>query len=232
MREFGRAKLAQARPTQQEVRPAPTLAEQLGATVLGTLYRDDWAEVWSAAWEGKWEFPNGELVFHATPAMTLIDIDGDRPPRELALAAVKPLATALGWLGLAGSIGIDFPTLANRADRKAVDEALQSALSDWPHEHTAMNGFGFVQIVARLERPSLLHRLHFDRAGAAARYAVNHAAALRDPGVTQITAHPSVLKAMQKDWLTQLQRRTARPIELREDAALANFGWHAQIISQ
>ncbi|MDE1466250.1 ribonuclease [Aurantiacibacter sp. D1-12] len=229
-REVGRNKLAQARPTDEEPCKAPSLAKQLDAKVVSTFYRDNWAEVWSAAWEGKWQFPQGELTFHPTPAMTLIDIDGDLSPRSLALAAVEPLATAIGWMGLAGSIGIDFPTLADRADRKAVDAALQTALVHWPHERTAMNGFGFVQIVARMERPSLLHRLHFDRTGASARYAINHAAELAGPGVTQINAHPTVIAAMRDDWLAELDRRTARKTELKSDPALAISGWHAQVV--
>ena len=42
----------------------------------------------------------------------------------LALAAVRPLADALALLDLAGSIGIDFPTLSDKNDRKQVDGRL------------------------------------------------------------------------------------------------------------
>ena len=101
--------------------------------------------------------------------MTLVDIDGTLPPRDLALAAVEPLAEALARLDLAGSIGIDFPTLPDKNDRKQVDGALERALDDWPHERTSMNGFGFVQLVAKLTRPSLLHLYARNPAGAAAR---------------------------------------------------------------
>lgn len=230
MQEAGRHKPAQVRPTGDPLRPPPTLAERLGGRVVRSFGRDEWADIFHAASTGHWPFPKGELNFFPTPAMTLVDIDGDLPPRALALAAVGPLARAIRLLDLSGSIGIDFPTLPSRDDRKAVDGALAEALADWPHERTAMNGFGFVQIVARAEAPSLLHRVAFDRAGAEARYMINHAAELGGPGVTELAAHPAVVAALRGDWMEELKRRTARDVTVRSDPALAEMGWHAQIV--
>lgn len=191
-----------------------------------------WDEVWHAASSGQIEFAGGTLVFSTTPAMTVIDVDGDLPPRELALAAIPALAQGLRWFDLGGSIGIDFPTLSAKADRKAVDAAMEEALADWPHEHTAMNGFGFVQIVSRLEGPSLLHRFHSSRVGASARMALRRAEILEGAGATLLTVHPALKAKLKPDWLEELARRTGRELRIEADPGLALESSNAQIVAR
>lgn len=190
-----------------------------------------WESAWHDAWEGSIEFAGGSLIASATPAMTVIDIDGDYPPRELALAAVPAIADMVRRFDLGGSIGIDFPTLPDKAQRRAVDTALAEALADWPHERTAMNGFGFVQLVARLERPSLLHRLQFNRASAAARMLLRRGELAEGNGPRlMLRAHPGVIDRIADGWLDELARRSGRQVVTERDPALALEAGHAQIL--
>jgi len=95
-----------------------------------------------------------------------------------------------------------------------------------------MNGFGFVQIVARLQRPSLLHRAQFERAGMAARYLLRCAEHLDGTGrAIELCAHPAVLAAIGDGWREELARRTGRRIVERSDPALALEAPHAQFIA-
>jgi ribonuclease G len=234
--EKGRFKQARARPTNADPHPAPTLAEALRAQgdstrVVRRIPGAEWGEVWSAAWHGEMAFAGGALIASPTPAMTLIDVDGPLPPRDLALACVPAVARAIGWMDLAGSIGIDFPTLSAKGDRQAVDSALETALDLWPHERTAMNGFGFVQIVARMERPSLLARLALARAGAAARLLLRHGEGVEEPGALLLTCHPAVRRAVAADWEAALARRSGRIIRWQENPALALESGFAQAIT-
>ena len=226
MAERGRFKRAQARPAPgAPVTTAPTLAQALereGHTA--TAVRDfgpEWDELLDEARGGDIAFPGGALAIAPTPAMTLIDIDGTLPPRALALAAVPALAASIARLDLAGSIGIDFPTLAEKADRRAVDEALAAALGGWPHERTAMNGFGFIQIVARLERASLLATARYDALGTAARQLLRRAERVAAPGVLLITAGAAVRAKITAGWEADLARRTGRVVRFVTDSALA-----------
>jgi len=232
--EKARRKLAQAKPTQGTPRPAPTLAMRLHdeghAVRVVHRFADagwpdaDWEELFLQAWDGSIAFAGGALTVSPTPAMTLIDVDGTLPPRALAVEAATAAALTIRRFDLGGSIGIDFPTLERKDERRAVDEALAAALTRWPHERTAMNGFGFVQLVARLERPSLLHRVAGDPAGAAARALLRRAERVAEPGALRLSAHPRVLAKIPPEWRDMLARRSGREIRLHEAPQLA---WEA-----
>src|SRR3546814_20874469 len=93
-----------------------------------------------------------------------------RPPRSTRTDTLFPYTTlfrSIRRLGITGSIGIDLPTMNGKAERMAAAEALDRALPQ-PFERTAVNGFGFMQIIRRRTRPSLPELVQADPALAAA----------------------------------------------------------------
>lgn len=236
MAETGRFKHARGRPAATASRSSPSLAQRLiqggeTARIVRHLPSGVWEEIVDAARDGVVQFAGGSLIVSPTPAMTLIDIDGALPPKALSLAAVPAIAQTIRLFDLAGSVGIDFPSLESKVDRRKVDSALAEALTGWPHQSTAMNGFGFVQLVSRLERPSLVHRLRHDATGAAARLLLRQAEHVEAPGILLLTAHPAVRSAMQPGWEAELSRRTGRRIAWNDNPTLALAGSFAQAVS-
>lgn len=234
--EKGRLKRAQARPSEKPAGPPPSLADRLRASganvqVVHAFPVEGWEDILTDAWEGSVTFPDGGITISTTPAMTVIDVDGYKPPKELAIAAVPAIAGAIRRFDLGGSIGIDFPTLPSKDDRRAVDAEVERTLGDWPHERTAINGFGLMHIVSRLERPSLLHRIASDPAGVAARSLLRQAERVAGPGKLLLTAHPRVRAAVSHEWEGELIRRTGRQLQWREDSALALQAGFAQAIA-
>ncbi|MCP9223817.1 ribonuclease [Erythrobacter sp. LQ02-29] len=233
--ERGRLKRAQGRSTDEPLRPAPTLAGRLrdeghSVTTVRHFPEGDWDALFADAWSGAVDFAGGSLLFADTPAMTLIDIDGDT--RDLSQAAIPAIASALRRFDMGGVIGIDFPTPEGKPARQAIDRALAEALADWPHERTAINGFGFVQLVARLTGPSLLQRIGRARIGAAARILLRRAERLEGAGATLVTCHPAIKAKLKPEWLAELARRTGREVRVQTAPALAIEAGHAQLVER
>lgn len=231
----GRLKRAQGRPDGSEL-VQPTMAETLRANgadvaIVRRFPADGWDEIVGDALHGEIAFAGGALLLSPTPAMTTIDIDGELPPRQLALAAVPVLAQTVARFDLSGSVVIDFPTLADKADRRALDAAIGEALGDRPHERTAINGFGLVQIVSRLERPSLLHLATWRRDAFIWRGLLRRAELLEGPGILELAINPALEAAVSPSHLSELERRTGKRVRVRKVATLANDTPHAQLVS-
>jgi ribonuclease G len=234
--EAGRPKLARGRMTDAPPREGPTLTERLRTAPNNAppgpdrLEAAGWSELLEEAMSGEIAFAGGALRMSVTPAMTLFDVDGALPPAELALTGAEAAARAIRRLGIGGSIGIDLPTLASRSDRQKVAAAVDAILPQ-PFERTAVNGFGFLQIVRRRERPSLPELLQADPAGAAARALLRQAEWSPGPGARTLTAAPAVIARIEANpsWLEALARRVGAPVALRADPRLAISAGHVHV---
>jgi hypothetical protein len=218
--EPGRAKLPRAIASGAAPAPAPGLlarltehpVRRLSAHEPDLLEAAGWSELLEEARTGDIAFPGGALRMWPTPAMTLFDVDGAEPLEPLATGGAEAVAQAIRRHGIGGSIGIDFPTLGGKAARLAVAAVLDRQLPP-PFERTAVNGFGFLQIVRARPRASLPELLRADPVGAAARAMLRRLE--REPGPARRHRVPAaVLDYVQArpQWLAELARRTgARP---------------------
>lgn len=210
-----------ARITSEGPRAAGPLAEAREGRI------EQWDDLLEEARSGIIAFNGGELRIEPTAAMTMIDVDGWLAPAELAQVAAWAAARATRRLDLGGSIGIDFPTLGSRQARHEVDKILDEYLPK-PSERTAMNGFGFVQVVRPRPRASLVE-LARDRAPFETRALLRRVAA-ESPGPKRIVAHPAVIAVLEQHraWLDALARQVGGSVELRADAGLPMFGGYAE----
>lgn len=223
--EPGRARPPRAVPTDAEPAPGPGLLARVTATGIPVrechahqpdrLEEAGWSEVLEEAATGDIAFPGGALRMSVTPAMTLFDVDGSGPLEPLAVAAARAVAAAIVRHGIGGSIGVDFPTLAGKAARASVAEAIDAALPQ-PFERTAVNGFGFLQIIRRRTRASLPELLRADPAGAEARAALRRLERLSPPlpptHIVSARAHRRI--AERPDWTEALARRLGGAVAL------------------
>jgi ribonuclease G len=211
----------------------PPLPERLGARELvfpasrDELDQAGWGDVLDQARTGVVGFAGGELRISPTPAMTLIDVDGYLAPDELAVLGAGEAALAIRRLDIGGSIGIDLPTAGNKAARQSAAVAIDAALPP-PFERTAVNGFGFIQIIRPRTRASLIE-LAQDRAAFEAR-ALLRRTAFEPAGPKRLAANPGVIAVFKRhsDWLDALARQVGGAISLRADASLPMSSGHAE----
>ena len=240
MAESGRDKRPKCRTTNSSVRTGPTLRERIAATghVVTTLSPHDpdrleeagWSELLEQAATGEIAFEGGALRMSLTPAMTLFDVDGALPPAALAVAGAAAAGRAIRRFGIGGSIGIDLPTLGPKEQRQAAAAALDAALPQ-PFERTAVNGFGFLQVVRRRERVSIPELVQADPAGAAARALLRQAERSTGAGARALTAAPAVIARIEAkpEWTQMLERRIGAPVGLRPGPGLAISAGHVHV---
>lgn len=240
LRERGRDKPARARMAEADAAlgDGPDLRARIAATGIAVtelqpagpdrLEQAGWSELIDHVRTGHWPFAGGALWVDATPAMLLIDIDGEGHALTLAQAGAREAAALIRRCDIGGSIGIDFPSVPDRAGRQAIDAAIDAALPQ-PFERTAVNGFGFMQIVRRRERPSLIEQVRLDPVATDAALLLRRAERAVGTGVLTLTARGAVIDriAAHAPWVETLQNRTGRAVRLAADPAAKGAG-HAQ----
>ncbi|TMJ17487.1 MAG: ribonuclease [Alphaproteobacteria bacterium] len=231
--ERGRPKPPKVRPTELAFRAGPSLADRVGSPALPAHRLDlfeqaGWSELLEQARTGEIAFPGGALRMSVTPAMTLFDVDGSLPAEELAEVGAEAAAKAIRRLGITGSIGIDLPTLPRERRQRAA--AAVDGILPQPFERTAVNGFGFLQIVRRRERPSIPELVQGDPVAATARALLRRAG--RETGAVALNATPRLVAFLEErpDWLKALARRTGGEIVLRAQPGLAISAGHVQTV--
>jgi len=235
--EPGNPKYAKGRITDREEQAGPSLLEQIGdCTILRPVDPDrfeqaGWSELLEEASSGDIPFGGGALRMSLTPAMTLFDVDGDLPPLDLAVAGAAAAGASIRRLGIGGSIGIDLPTLPGKADRQRAAAALDAVLPR-PFERTAINGFGFLQVIRRRERESLPELLQFDPVGAAARALLRRASRVPGVGARRLIASPAVVDRLEANpaWISALTLSMGCPLRLQANAAYATWSGHVESI--
>jgi hypothetical protein len=239
--EPGKAKRAKARlvPPDSEPRDGPTLLERIstsGIRVATVSPHDEdqlencgWSECLEQASSGVVTGEKVALRISLTPAMTLIDVDGTHPPLTLAIEGVKAAGAAIIRLGLSGSIGIDLPTLESKPDRILAAAALRGPLRP-PFEATAINGFGFMQIIVPRRRASLCELLQYDRPTAQARALLRRAQRWGLTGAVTLVVPSRIAAVLEdnRDWLDQLARHCGGAVSLRVEPQLGMDGAYVQ----
>ncbi len=237
--EQGRAKLAKGRIAQpgSKAHPGLSLLQRIRATGVPVIpcpaHEEDrleshgWSELMEEAMAGEVGTEAAALRIFPTPAMVLIDVDGSLPPAQLGPKGAKLAAQAIRRMGLAGSIGIDLPTMNNK-DERAIAAAQVDKYLPLPFERTAVNGFGFIQIIRRRERASLMEILRADPVETAALALLRRAERHGNGGAATVTAAPAIFDRLHKapHWIEQLGRRRGGTVTLRADEALSISAGH------
>ncbi len=237
--EEGRAKLAKGRIALPgtKAHPAPSLLQRIRATGIPVtpcpaheedqLEAHGWSELMEEAMSGEVGAEEASLRIFPTPAMILIDVDGSLPPAKLGPKGAKMAAQAIRRMGLTGSIGVDLPTMNNK-DERAVASAQIDKYLPLPFERTAVNGFGFIQIIRRRERMNLMELLRADPVETAALALLRRAERHGQGGPAVITAAPAIIDRLRKasEWIEQLARRRGGAISLKTDPSLGISAGH------
>lgn len=227
--ERTRIKPAIAIASERDVRKAPTLRDNILSSQInvrqcypheGDIFAQyGWYELTGQAEQSLYNFADGRLIIDIVSAMTVIDVDGDADNLSLAKNAAKAAARAIILYDLQAMIGIDFPALDTKNDRITVAQIFDDAM-EGPCERTAINGFGFMQIIMKQQRPSVIALLARNKKANIAldimRKAENESQQYDNPNM-QIMARPDIISYIcQHGWDDILRVRTGKNWQLTQ----------------
>lgn len=212
--EPGAVKRAKGWITTADPAPGPDLATRIGPhRVIGPHDEDEfeaagWSEALEMAEHGVVRFGDGALRISLTPAMTLIDIDGERDAATLSVAGARAAAEAIRRFGITGNIGIDLPTVQGKEPRTAAAAQVDAVLPR-PFERTAVNGFGFLQIIRPRVRASLCEIVQYAPIEAKARALIRRVQRSGAIGAVTVDAPADVRAVIEAnpDWMAALERQ-------------------------
>lgn len=142
--------------TANEVREILGVTRTVATIDPKAIAKADFDSLIETAVSGEFPISGGMLSIERTRAMTMIDIDGSGDPLALNDAAAMEIPRLLRLLNIGGQVGIDFLALGDKGQRQQIDTTLANACQTLgPHERTAINGFGFAQIVRPRASPSI-----------------------------------------------------------------------------
>lgn len=230
--EPGRWKRAIARPASEIVPPVPDIETMTIITDPDRIEAAGFDELTEAAITGEFPIPGGIVSVERTRAMTMVDIDGSSDPLALNLAAAAEIPRLLRLLDIGGQIGIDFLSLPDRKARLQIDAALAEAcMKLGQHERTAINGFGFAQIVRSRSGPSIPEilcgitpgRLSIESRAIAL---LRSAAKSVGHGPRRIMAQPAIIGLLNQwpEEIEALRKSLGVEIELVPDSSASGYG--------
>lgn len=157
--EPGRWKPARARALAErpQTLPPPAALEARWLALIGAPADAPRARV-DADFVPELAFDGGSLSIERTRAGLVVDVDATVPALEAGLKAAATLARALCRVQAGGAVLVDFPGLADKAQRHRLAQAFDAASAADPRafERTAINGFGLMQIIRPRLMPSLI----------------------------------------------------------------------------
>jgi ribonuclease G len=181
---------------------------------------------------GDFLIAEGALRIERTRAMTMIDVDGTAPALTLNLAAAREIPRLLRLLDLGGPIGVDFVSMTSREERLQVASTLDTAAASLGgFERTAINGYGFCQLIRPRIGPSILEtlcgtRLHSLSNESRAVALLREAGRSTGFGPRQLVAPPAIIDLI-KSWPEEtgaLRFSLGVAIELVPDTGVTGYG--------
>ena len=193
------------------------------------------ADGFDVALSGQSKLGSVIISFQRTKAGLAFDVDGIGSAFDINQVAAAEIARLLRLYQVGAMVMIDFVSMEPKAQRTQIAEIFDAASrSDArPFERTAINGYGFMQVVRARPRPSVLDHLFGTRIAALsdetqAYWLLRAVAQSSGFGARTVTALPDVATLLESQtwagWRTQAMRAAGADVLVVADEKATGYG--------